>query len=48
MDETVFKIMVKDDNGYNIYDIFSDVCIIEGGQKQETEGSFGSCKRGGY
>jgi hypothetical protein len=34
--------------GYGTYNISSDIYVIEGGQKGETEGSFRSCKRGGY
>ena len=40
--------MVKDDDRYGIYDISSDVCIIEGGQKWETEGGFRSIEIWGY
>ena len=48
MDKIVFKTIAKNKDGYDIYNIFSNVYIIERGQKGETEGGFRYSKIGGY
>ena len=44
-DETVYKTVGEDVEGYEIYDISSVICGIKGAEGGETEGGSGRGKR---
>ena len=45
LDETVYKTMGEDAEGYDIYNISGVICRIKGAEGGETEGGSGRGKR---